>query len=151
MKKRMFRRALTRLALAAAMLWAAELRAGAPDGRFVATGTAGELQDSVTGLIWQSPDDGQKYAWSGAAPNAQTHCVAPWRLPTAYELFTLVDVTATVPPALDPLFIRAAPVFYWTSDAVAGSSSGDLWIVDFNDGSVVAESPASTDLVRCVR
>lgn len=132
------------LILAGSFLIASRLQASATDGRFSpATDGLGGIRDSVTGLIWQEPDDGMRYTWSAALG----HCAAPWRLPTVGELSTLLDMRTTY-PTIDPMFANTGDV-YWSSSPVVGTSNG--WSVPFNGGYIGSTPPTSTCLVRCVR
>jgi hypothetical protein len=131
----------------ATLSWAGDGRANAPDDRYQPTGVAGELQDTVTGLIWMSPDDGMRYTLTAM----KTRCVAPWRLPTTYELTTLLDFTQSVAPLIDLQFIRTIGMFYWTSDPTADGKY--WWTVNFsgNVGGIGMEALDAMNPVRCVR
>jgi hypothetical protein len=125
------------------LLGSARLLANATDGRFVAV--ASGIQDQVTGLVWQEPDDGNLYAWT----DAQAHCASPWRLPTLNELYTLVDIRSATSPLIDSAFTNAKGT-YWSATPLAGSSS-DAWFLDFTQGRVGNTPNSNTNRVRCVR
>lgn len=142
MKKR--RLAPVSLVVAAAILIAARLHANSPDGRFVAV--TGGIQDQVTGLVWEQPDDGNTYTWA----NAQTHCTGVWRLPTVDELNTLVDLRSASVPLIDTAFTNANAV-YWSVTSLAGAGPSSAWYVDFAVGGQGFQSTAAVHRVRCVR
>src|SRR5439155_15941242 len=108
------------ITMAIALLVTVRLRANATDGRFVTV--ADGVQDMVTGLVWQQTDDATTYTWDLAV----AHCVAPWRLPTVDELFTLTDVRATTSPTLDTIFGRTGTTYtYWSATQVSGTGGSD--------------------------
>jgi hypothetical protein len=136
---------------AAALLTAVGARANAPDNRYQ-PGAAGELQDTITGLVWQVPPDTATYDNAGAL----AHCVAPWRLPTTYELMTIIDYWQPVAPMVDQQFVRVDSNWYWTSEVEVGNSS-EWWQVtfDYDPGSfvqlLVTTIGNGTGYVMCVR
>jgi hypothetical protein len=139
------------LVAAAALLTTVGARANAPDNRYQ-PGAAGELQDTITGLVWQVPPDTSKYDNAGA----QAHCVAPWRLPTTYELMTIIDYWQPVSPMVDQQFVRVDSDWYWTSEVQVGNNT-EWWQVTFDyDPSAVVQllvtaSGTVTAYVMCVR
>ena len=131
--------------VATALALTTRLQANAPAGRFVAISGGVAVQDTVTGLVWQQPDNGMTYTWA----NAPTACASPWRLPTVSELDTLVDIRAST-ATIDPIFTGTGSTFYWTSTPEAGNSTY-AWYVSFNFGSVNTNSMGAAYRVRCVR
>ena len=129
--------------LAAGLFCTTRLRANATDSRFLVV-TRG-IQDSVTGLVWQQPDDGMVYTLA----NAQSACMSPWRLPTVTELFTLADPRATAAPMIDSAFTGTGSTGYWSSTAVASGSSA--WNVNFGNANIGASASNSMYRVRCVQ
>ena len=86
-----------------------------------------------------------------------------WRLPTLAELQSIVDYTDASGPVTDAVFDTgcsssctgiacscAAAGLYWTNDLVA-SISGNAWLVDFSDGSVLTDTRDTNYYVRAVR
>lgn len=127
--------------------FAARLRADSPDARFSAAGSPGGIQDAVTGLIWEQPDDGNQYTWA----DAKTHCSTPWRLPSVEELTTLIDPRAAPTTlSMDPIFSGAGLEFYWSTTVVSGSST-QAWGVYFNGGAADIGTQTDTHRARCVR
>jgi hypothetical protein len=125
-------------------------RADAPDGRY--TIAKGTVHDTKTKLTWQQAVPSVTYSWAGA----KAYCADPslagtaWRLPTAKELQTIVDESYTE-PAIDPTAFPSTPSsHFWSSSALAGSSS-NAWFVDFLSGYSSYGDVSTTRLVRCVR
>jgi hypothetical protein len=85
-----------------------------------------------------------------------------WRLPTTAELQSLVDYADTGAPVTPASFdggctascsvttCSCTAAVYWTGDLVA-SSSGNAWIVDFADGSVLTDTRDTDYAARAVR
>ena len=86
-----------------------------------------------------------------------------WRLPTREELMSIADyadASAPVVPAqfdasctascVSPVCSCTAAGLYWTNDLVA-SISGNAWLLNFGDGSVLTDTRDTTYNVRAVR
>jgi hypothetical protein len=74
-----------------------------------------------------------------------------WRLPTKFELETLVDVAVSSPAAaIDPIFSGAPADGFWTSTSDSGVS-GAAWVVRFDGGATRSEPKTDGFWVRCVR
>ncbi len=124
--------------------------ADAPPGRYAVA--SGEVQDTQTGLVWQQARSGSTMQWSAA----QSYCTGlglnghRWRLPSINELQTLVD-EGTMNPAIDATaFPGTSAEYYWSSSALAGSSSY-AWFVAFYYGFPSYDGVAGANWVRCVR
>jgi len=108
------------------------------------TGSAGEVTDNYTGLVWQQADSAAAAGatvipWSGAAG----YCASlglnghTWRVPTINELATLVD-EAHVAPAINKTVFPNTKYgsysnnWYWASTTYTGSTNG--WAINFDDG-----------------
>ena len=127
-------------------------------------------KDNVTGLIWKTCSEGQtgptctgtasKDTWD----NALTVCIAlnsansgsgyagrkDWRLPSYYELTTIVNY-GVVNPAIDVSYFPGTQSYvYWTSsDAVFNSSFA--WFVFFTNGTLDnSYYKTNTFNIRCV-
>lgn len=111
--------------------------------------------DQTTGLAWQRPDEpGPARSWNAAA----AHCdetswggFDDWRLPSIYELFSIVDPRERR-PAINPAELRdstPAGGVYWSSSGVPGDA-GRL-AVQFDLGAVAVVDRSDPLLVRCVR
>jgi hypothetical protein len=145
------------LALLVSVVVSSPVRADAPPGRY--TGSGGTVVDSLTHLTWQQMvaatggDDGAgRSTWA----NAKSTCASlggGYRLPTAKELFTLVDFSKTN-PAIDTstgAFPGTPSEAFWTATPLAGSPPTSAWFISFDDGyagNVVMTQP---NRVRCVR
>jgi hypothetical protein len=142
----------------------------------------GTVTDNATGLIWEklSDDDtihdrDNAYTWENAfavkVPALNSPAFAgytDWRVPNAFELFTLVD-HAALSPHVDAVFDTAcAPACtvltcscsvgadglagYWSSTSFDGTfGSLGAYFVDFFGGSVETREHSLTFTVRAVR
>jgi hypothetical protein len=129
--------------------------ADAPPGRYAIA--AGEVTDTLTGLVWQQgATAGEGVTWAGATTycntlNLNNHA---WRVPTLRELQTLVDDSKT--PAIDLTAFPTTPTHwsFWTSNAFTGPTATDnAWVVDFTYGFTFGYGidVSSSGFVRCVR
>ncbi|HSY24616.1 MAG TPA: DUF1566 domain-containing protein [Polyangiaceae bacterium] len=122
---------------------------------YPATGT---VLDTKTNLTWQ-----QTAAMAAMTePDAEAYCTASnvsgggWRLPSARELLTLVNYTASFPLLDQTAFpgsvsgIEGANV-YWSSTSAGVLSSTDFLDVRFDLGNTENTLPSQTNAVRCVR
>jgi hypothetical protein len=91
--------------------------------------------DKETGLVWEKQPSNNALAW----PNARLFCAQKgvggrggWRLPSFYELASLIDPAVQVGPQLPSghpfLQVQAAP--YWT-DTQFAEEPGFVLVVDF--------------------
>lgn len=160
-------RGLAVIGLAAVVVWvlpARDARANpACAGRY--TLTQDTVQDSDTKLTWQRDFAPGMYVWDASAPplSAQAYCKdlqllgGGWRLPTVFELQTIVD-EGVAGPAIDKSVFPATPgvagsfdteSLFWSS--TASVFEGYAWSVFFSDG--FADEPLVNiqGHVRCVR
>jgi len=123
------------------------------------TTSGGIVEDLVAGRVWQQTDGGET-TWEDAANYAASLTLGgytDWRLPTAHELFGIVNHGA-VNPALDPaVFTASAAEYWWSQDRQVGNAS-NVWVV--NAGGGIGPHPMSETTsaggtkrfhVRCVR
>ncbi len=125
--------------------------ATAPEGRYKVAAT--EVTDRRTGLIWQRATNAPlDFASARSCPGLESVAGSSWRLPTAAELVTLVDVTQ-VEPAIDTdAFPDTELEPYWTSTAYADPAEpNNYWAVDFEDGTAGPHSAGQQMPYRCVR
>jgi len=112
----------------------------------------GEVQDVLTGLIW----DQASYLTLVSQSDAAAHCNAlglhghAWRLPSVNELSSLVDddpPIAKVSPAIDTCVFPDTPAngYYMSSSSVGGKA----WALNYQDG--YDSDGETTGYVRCVR
>ncbi len=112
------------------------------------------VTDTKLGLMWQDDSHAQsvKRDWSGAkryCKNFSLGGYSDWRLPTYYELVSIVDYDR-YKPAIMPSFQNVASKGYWSS-SVDVSDSGYAWYVNFEEGYTAANSKSDEHYVRCVR
>jgi len=112
----------------------------------------GTITDNVTGLVWQKQDDATTRTWDAA----NTYCSnlslpgTGWRLPTDFELETIVDFGKYSPSINTTYFPGTRSSYYWSSTTLAGSTTG-AWVVYFYYGFSYFDGKASSGYVRCVR
>lgn len=147
--------------------------------RFVEDETT--VTDNLTGLQWekkQNMDDSQDftdphdadnyYSWSanGSAENGTAFtnflltlnsggCFAGqcgWRLPTFYELQTILKAPypCATSPCIDPIFGPTVAGDYWTATTFATYTVG-AWVVLFSNGVVFTGDKRAINHVRAVR
>lgn len=117
--------------------------------------TAGTVTDNNTELMWQQGGTGVWYTQS----SAQAYCTSlllggfdDWRLPTRFELLSILDYNIPAPGPLFPSgFANLGQTYMWTSTAGANNPGLYAW-----DGFVCWGNVASADRgtpmqVRCVR
>ena len=116
------------------------------------------MLDGCTGLVWQKEPLGN-HTWCEALALCEDLHFAghdDWRLPNVRELQSLVDY-GRAGPSLDPIFIVAGHVSYWSSTGYVGG--GSTWSVVFGrdqgdtrgDGMVNALPLSNRLSVRAVR
>ncbi len=122
--------------------------------------TAGSMvTDLVTGRMWQQADGGEM-TWEAAQAYAEALTFggySDWRLPTAHELYGILN-HGRVNPALDTtVFTASAAEYWWSQDRQAGSTN-NVWVA--NAGGGVGPHPKNETIsaggskrfhVRCVR
>jgi hypothetical protein len=115
---------------------------------------SGTVYDSKTGLTWQQTVSSQTFAWADTnayCANLSVGVAGGWRLPTAKELLTLVDVAPSTLPTIDCDAFPYAPAdLEWSATPFAGSSTS-AWAVDFQVGYPISRAVSSSSLIRCVR
>ncbi len=140
--------------LGSLILHAPDLRAEAPLGHY--TEANATVRDTRTGLIWQqTTTGGLTYTWD-AANSLCSGLGSGWRLPTAKELLTLVDVQAYRAEATTAMIDTAAfpatwvDVGWWSSTPLVTANS-EAWALDFSDGELYVSDKAGELHARCVR
>lgn len=110
----------------------------------------GTITDNVTGLVWQKQDDATNRIWDAA----NTYCTnlvlagPGWRLPTDFELMTIVDYGKYLPTINTAYFSNTQSNNYWSS-TIDGTPSA--WYVDFGYGYPNKSGKNGGYFVRCVR
>ena len=130
----------------------------------------GTITDNVTGLIWQKCTLGlsgttcntdaatlyQQYDSIGAC----TALGSGWRVPTIYELRTIVDYGLTtlvtphtnnyIPAINETFFPKTQANVYWSSTTYAYAPN-EAWYVNFTDGATLHNYKGTLYYVRCVK
>jgi hypothetical protein len=111
--------------------------------------------DRKTGLVWERAPNSSFSNWVGAHKRCENLVLGRhegWRLPSIFELATLIDPSVPAPgPTLPPGHpFAVVPSFYWsaTSDP---TDSANAWGVGFNIGDVGSGVKSAIDYVWCVR
>lgn len=134
----------------------------APTPTFVAGGSADEVLETTTNLVWRKDEQGNADSFEQAKAKCAALANGPWRLPKRIELVTLVDPTRGQTPAMiAPVFGSAKQAMYWTSSEVRPSTTPkQYWVVDFTPPekrsetkltTKVTDPPAEVVVVRCVK
>jgi hypothetical protein len=134
--------------------------AAAPTGHYVVTAGSGTGNDTVydtkSKLTWQRTVSSTTYTWAAA----KTYCAGVgtslggtgWRLPTLKELYSIVDLSQTTTPYIDPTAFPSTPsAAYWSSSPVAGSPSNAWGVFFYNGGTGYGFAIPAASNVRCVR
>ena len=137
--------------------------AGIPVGakvRFI-DNADGTITDKVTGLIWAKDgngagcNNGNTIQWADALIWAEGLTFAghsDWRLPNAYELFSICLLEPThYDPFIDTTFFpNTRSDFYWSATTYPASTSAALSVY-FNYGGVYGYDKTNNHNVRAVR
>jgi hypothetical protein len=136
-----------------------DVTAGAPNLQSYTDDGDGTVTDNVTGLMWQQTVPlidifPFGYTWADAAaycPRLTLAGNSDWRLPSAIELVSIVDVGQFNPSIDGTYFPYTYGHVFWSSSPLAGSSS-NAWVVNFNGGGTGHWFGLSDAFdVRCVR
>lgn len=127
------------------------------DDRFVVLVDWGNeaVFDRKTGLVWERTANMGFGNWMAAQKRCESLSLGKhegWRLPTIFELATLVDPNVPSPgPTLTAghLF-KVAPSFYWSATTDL-TNSANAWGIGFNVGDVGSGLKSSVNFVWCVR
>jgi hypothetical protein len=122
------------------------------DGRPLGQPAPAAFLDVKSGLMWASEDLPKELKWKEAG-DACTACrcagFSDWRLPTRFELETLLDLSRSDPAADPDLGLKSA--YYWSSTPLASSPGDYAWGVHFYLGGANYDYQGSTAFVRPVR
>ena len=123
----------------------------------------GTILDNVTGLTWQKCSMGQSgldcatgtattYDWatSGTTCGSLSLAGTGWRLPTDFELMTIVDYGIYSPLIDSAYFPKTIVSNYWSSTSYAPVTSSACY-VDFLNGLSYYYVKTAAFYVRCVR
>jgi hypothetical protein len=131
----------------------ADVALGAPNAASYVDNQNGTVTDSITGLMWQQTAVSGTRDWATAVafcPTLNLGGQTDWRLPSAIELASLLDLGRT-PPLINPTsFPSTASTSFWSATP-SSAVAGDAFYVGFNTG-MTNHAAATTALgVRCVR
>jgi hypothetical protein len=127
------------------------------DDRFVVLSdwNSEAVLDRKTGLVWERSPNVSFTNWSGAQNRCENLLLGKhkgWRLPTIFELATLVDPNVPSPgptlPAGHPFTVASS--FYWSATTDI-TNNANAWGVGFNIGDVGSGVKSAIDYVWCVR
>ena len=113
----------------------------------------GTITDNVTGLVWQTQDDGVARAWAAS----DTYCTdntaglpgAGWRLPSRRELNSIVNF-GKYGNAIGNNFPNTQANYYWTATTAANNTSL-AWRVNFYAGGLDSiDKTTNGYYTRCV-
>jgi RNA polymerase sigma factor (sigma-70 family) len=111
----------------------------------------GQVEDPMTGLVWQRGTSA-----SMPADQAEAYCAGlglggeKWRLPGVQEMATLVD-ESLVGPAISRSAFPSTPArgWYWAANRAA-AEKGSRWALNYDDGYTNYRN-IEDGVVRCVR
>jgi len=111
--------------------------------------------DRQTGLVWERSANLYFGSWAAAKKRCEKLSLGKhtgWRLPTIFELASLVDPNVPSPgptlPSGHPF--SAVPRFYWSSTSDLNNNA-NAWGVGFNIGDVGSGVKSAIDYIWCVR
>ena len=110
--------------------------------------------DKMTGLMWQKRTETTLKSWDEAnayCENLSLNGVTGWRLPSAYELSTIVKYSAFRPAVDTNQFPNTEAGGFWSATVDRPSSQNRKWYVDFLMGYIYSDYTSSKMNVRCVR
>ena len=141
--------AVVALGSVVAMMSARDAQADAPPCRYAIS--INTVEDKETTLTWQRASDDLGYSWAAANMycDALTLDGKAWRLPTVYELQSIVDESQENPAIDAAAFPKTFETYFWSSVHSAGPFDF-AWAVDFYDGRVLRAGVEGEARVRCV-
>ena len=124
------------------------IRASAPDARYVVNAVKGTVLDRVTGLTWKRCVEGLSGSdcgvgspilmnWSDALSQAAASSFAgfkDWRIPNSKELESLVEVACYAPAINAKVFPNDPSSSAWASSPDASARYNTAWYVNFLGG-----------------
>ena len=113
------------------------------------------VRDDETGLVWEKTLETTEVSWADARAACADKDVGGrkgWRLPSIFELASLMDLSMRTGPTL-PLshpFTNVQMDVYWSATTIAGNPNS-AWIVFFDTGKVDHAFKTITFHAWCVR
>ena len=134
----------------AALLVARVTDATAPAGRYIISN--GTVYDAFTKLTWQQSSPSTTYTQAAATGHCASLSLAGsgWRLPTAKELVTIIDVSETTMIDITA-FQGSLQLPFWSVTQVSGGQSGYQVTFDVNSPPVAYAPVTNGNYTRCVR
>jgi len=111
------------------------------------------VTDDVTGLVWERDPDTSPRDHDAAKAYCDQLKLAgatDWRLPSARELFSLIDFSLPAPTIDAEAFPSAVSAGYWSSTDF-GTDGTRAWVVRFSNSDTGEGLKSSAQQVRCVR
>src|ERR1039457_4653090 len=131
-----------------------DVTAGAPNLESYTNNGDGTVTDNITGLMWQQAVPSATYTWALAVAYCSTTLTlagySDWRLPSAIELMSIVDLGQSNPSINGTYFPSTPSTVFWSSSPVAGSPSL-AWYVPSYLGNTSSNAITLAANVRCVR
>jgi formylglycine-generating enzyme required for sulfatase activity len=126
------------------------IRPESPPAEWFKDNGDGTVTDTQSKLVWQKGDGGWKADAKAYCQGLVLGTKSDWRLPTLFELETIVDY-AKASPAVPTAFAGTIAMYYWSLSPYSPSSS-HAWVVDFATGRTLFDvEPSYNPRVRCVR
>lgn len=113
------------------------------------------VRDDETGLVWEKTLETNQVSWADARAACADKDVGGrkgWRLPSIFELASLMDLSMSTGPTL-PLghpFTNVQMDVYWSATTVAGTPNS-AWLVFFDTGKVLYAFKTITFHAWCAR
>jgi hypothetical protein len=112
------------------------------------------ITDKVTGLEWQVTVSSDFFSWLGARNYCDSLDLAnqsDWRLPTQFELESLVNFNVTSPPAMAyPFNALMSNNVFWSATPYTGGLT-DAWVLNVDAGASSYQDINGGRRARCVR
>ena len=123
-------------------------------GMLLAAGKPDVVLDERNHIYWQDNAESAQSSedWEDAVNYCRTLILdgmSGWRLPTFWELLSIVDFGKVNPAVLD-VFAHTADGTYWTGTPFAANASR-AWTIDFRSGVTYYSYKSTNHVVRCVK
>ena len=121
---------------------------------FIRNDSQGVVLDTTTFLQWQDNNASSSISWVDAIEYCKVLNLGgytDWRLANKIEMNSIVDVTITTPPLIDPVFQNTEISYYWSSTTYIGSGTGIAWVANYNFGNQEHRDKTLNSSLRCVR
>ena len=112
------------------------------------------ITDFATGLMWQKLSPLNLYEWDSAiayAENLTLGGYTNWHLPNIFELFSIVNLAASIPATYTDFFSNITSDLYWSTTTNYYYDINGRYMVDFDNGYVYGAEPDYPHGVICCR